>query len=214
MELYEWLIIVFSVSAAIVLAIFLYHPLRRLITKKHTVRVYYKTVYKVAKYGDYYLINNLILELDATSQAHVDHILFADKYIYVVSDVYLQGEISGLAQDEKWLYLKGKKRKQKKYVIDNLLIENRQRLEKVALVTNLDPDLFISILLVNDEVNPFKIENTSKMDYIVRRKDLYQLILSIEKRLVSPLAEKELSQAVLDIDALNLRKKSKKGKKK
>ena len=47
MELYEWLIIVFSVSAAIVLAIFLYHPLRRLITKKHTVRVYYKTVYKV-----------------------------------------------------------------------------------------------------------------------------------------------------------------------
>lgn len=214
LKLYHWLIIAAAIVAIILLVIILYKPIRKLLYKKRYVQIYYKDVYKVAKYEDYYLINNLILEIDPLTHTHVDHILFANRYIYVINDLYFDGEISGKARDEKWIFTSGKKNKVKKEVRDNLFITNRDRIEKIALITMLDPELFISVIIANNDLNLKDIEVNSKSDYIIHRRDLYKLVNAIESRPVAPMKEDELAQAVLDIDKLNLRHELKKGKKK
>ena len=72
--------------------------------RKNLVKIYYKNVKKVAYYKDFYLINQLILNVDDNQQIHIDHLLFADKYIYVILDKFYPGKLSGKPEDESLLF--------------------------------------------------------------------------------------------------------------
>ena len=50
---------------------------------------------------DYYVINDVVLEID-TKFIHFNHILFGDKYIYCICDSYFDGPISGKFTDNQW----------------------------------------------------------------------------------------------------------------
>ncbi|NCA95741.1 MAG: hypothetical protein EOM74_02050 [Methanomicrobia archaeon] len=196
----EWIILVASIVAALILIIALFPLLKRSFYTRNFVRIYYRDVYRIALYFDFFLINELILKLDDQNTSTLDHVIFGEKYIYAIRDKYLPGALSGKAEDQQWIY---HPRHQRPKRIDNLLKFNRVRVEKMSLVTGLDYDLFISIVLVNDDLDLSEVEINSKVDYIVHRKDLYKLIKAIESRPVSKINEQELQQAVRDIDKIN-----------
>ena len=196
----EWIILVGSVVAALVLIIALFPLMKRCFYARDYVRIYYKDVYKIALYFDFYLINELILKLDDQNTSTLDHVIFGEKYIYAIRDKYMDGSLTGKGEDAQWIH---QPRKRGPRRIDNLLKFNRVRVEKMSLVTGLDYELFISIVLVNDDLDIKEVEINSKVDYIVHRKDLYRLIKAIESRPMAKINDAQLQQAVRDIDKIN-----------
>ena len=66
--------------------------------KKTFLKEFYSSVYQLAIDKDFYVINDVVLEID-TKFIHFNHILFGDKYIYCICDSYMEGPISGKFSD-------------------------------------------------------------------------------------------------------------------
>lgn len=193
----------------VVLFIIFYPKFYKAKLKKDFVSIYGKKVYRYALHNDLYLINQLELKGNDDQIIKVDHLLFANKYIYVISDYYLPGSIEAKENDQSFIYKSYEKDSEKVY-IDNLLIKGRELTNKVAFNLGLKENLFISIALVDDnaDFNGFKSSLTD--NYIVHLSSLTKLLDSIESRNVAPLNDDQLKYAVKDINRLNERRKREK----
>jgi hypothetical protein len=163
--------------------------------------VYGKSIYKLALYTDFYLINKLKIPLDEQQNAHIDHLLFGEKFIYVIKDKYYQGGVSGKEDDQSWVYFPFHRRGA--FYIPNPFLINRQRIEKLTLVTGLDKSLFINVIVVNNDCLLDDIDTKKADNYIVNLKHLAKLIKAIETRNIAKINDEQLAQAVLDINKIN-----------
>ena len=174
---------------------------------KNFQKIYYKEIRKIAEINDYYLINNLVIKNNNQLICRIDHILFGDKYIYVIKDRYYRGAISGKKEDSTWFFYSNQK---KQFEMDNPMAMNEKRLEKLSLVTNIDKSFFISILVINDNC---VVKNANELNknnsFIVSKKNLRKLIKNIEKRNVKNMDQKQLEFAVQDISRLYGKNKQK-----
>ena len=174
---------------------------------KNFQKIYYKEIRKIAEINDYYLINNLVIKNNNQLICRIDHVLFGDKYIYVIKDRYYRGAISGKKEDSTWFFYSNQK---KQFEMDNPMAINEKRLEKLSLVTNIDKSFFISILVINDNC---VVKNANELNknnsFIVSKKNLRKLIKNIEKRNVKNMDQKQLEFAVQDISRLYGKNKQK-----
>ena len=191
-------IVVVALIAVVVIVI-----LSQKSVKKDFKGHYYKRIYKLAMDKDYYLINNFLFKIDDSHVARIDHILFADKYIYIISDFYFDGDISGKEKDASIIL---EDRKGKKYYYDNPLLTNQKLINKLCLVTGIDPNLLIGISIINDKCM-CGIETTTKNFYIIQSNKVRQLIKAIESRPITKINPDQLAKAVKAIDKLNRRKR-------
>ena len=96
-------IIAFLALVALLAVVWLLFPIfKTMYIKKHLVPYFGKRIYHIALYNDFYLINEVNLKLDEDSEAHIDHLLFGEKYIYVIKDRYYDGAIDGQEKDSNW----------------------------------------------------------------------------------------------------------------
>lgn len=186
---------------AIVLIFLVIFPLaKRHYTFKNFQNIYYKSIRKIADLNDYYLINNLVIRNNNQLVCRIDHVLFGDKYIYVIKDRYYRGAISGNKEDSTWFFYSNDGRK---YEMENPMNINEKRVEKLSLVTQIDPSFFISIVIINDNC---VIKNANELNkensFIVSRKNLKKIIKMVEKRDVKRMDQKQLEYAVQDISRL------------
>lgn len=174
---------------------------------KNFQKIYYKEIRKIAEINDYYLINNLVIKNNNQLICRIDHVLFGDKYIYVIKDRYYRGAISGKKEDSTWFFYSNQK---KQFEMDNPMAMNEKRLEKLSLVTNIDKSFFISVLVINDNC---VVKNANELNknnsFIVSKKNLRKLIKNIEKRNVKNMDQKQLEFAVQDISRLYGKNKQK-----
>lgn len=182
----------------------LYFLLRSRMMKKDFKYFYYKRLYRLAMDKDYYLINNFIFKIDDSHVGRIDHILFGDKYIYLINDSYFDGDIEGKENDRSLILIN---KVGKKYYVDNPIIDNRNILTKLAIVTGIDKSLLISISLINDNCHSGVI-TSSKASYIIQSNKMKYLIKAIESRPIGKINAKELANAVKAIDKLNRRKRN------
>lgn len=199
------IIYIISVSVIVVLIVLfiLLFPVRKHIIKKKFKEHYYRQIYKIAQNNDYYLINNFTFRVDDSSNIVIDHILFGEKYVYLISDFYFDGDIAGKAFDKSLILLS---HKGTKYYVDNPILKSQFLLSRLNMVTNLDPGIMIGISLVNDECKS-EIVSDSKQFYIISRNKLGPLIKAIESRKVGNLNAKSLEKLVQSINKMNKRKK-------
>ena len=190
------------VVAVIVIVILLLH--RRNLAKKNFKLFYYKRIYRIAMNNDYYLINNFIFKIDDSHVGRIDHILFADKYIYVMTDSYFNGDIIG-KEDDKSVIVLG--RDGKKYYDDNPLITNKKLVNKLSVITGINASLVIGICIINDNCQ-YGIQTSNKSFYYIQSNKLKALIKAIESRNIGTINKEQLANAVKAIDKLNRRKKS------
>lgn len=207
----NYLIYVFIALAIllVLLVVFalVYRPLKRKLLTKNYVKIYGRSIYHLAEDLDYYLINNLALSSNDRSKIVIDHVLFGEKYIYVIKDRYYNGGISAKEKDNSWIYYTGKKKNLTKQYIDNPLKINMLRLKKLAQITGIDKSMFISIVLINDDCSFTAFEGHAKDNFIVTRRGFKKLIKSLEQRDVNKINEDQLQYAVKDIAKLNLNRK-------
>ena len=197
----------FVIIVPIVLLLFLficiYVPASGAYRRKHFQIHFYKQVYRVALNNDYYLINQFVFKVDSSKNATVDHILFGNKYIYVIISKYYQGDLVGKHLDKSLIFIS---HKGKKCYTDNPFNETKFLTSKLSSSTGIDASLMIGIVLINDDCK-VAVQSESKQFYIIQRKRLGALIKAIESRPVEKINENQLGKAVQSIAKLNKRKK-------
>ncbi len=188
------------VALIIFLAIFI--PIHKKRVKTKYNEIYYKKIYKIAMQGDYFLINNFKFSLDDSQVAKIDHILFAEKYIYIINDFYYPGNLMGKEDDKSFILIN---EKGKKFYTDNPLINSQRIINSLSLLTGIDKTMFIGLILVNKNCS-CNIKFTTKTLYLVKYSLARKLIKSIESRDIGTINQDQLGQAVAAINKLNRRK--------
>ena len=164
---------------------------------------YYKRIYKLAMDKDYYLINNFLFKIDDSHVGRIDHILFAEKYIYIMNDFYFDGDITGKENDKSIILID---KMGKKSYYDHPITLNKLMVSRLAMVTEMNPSLFIGICVINDNCQ-CGVTTSSKNFYIIQSNNLRALIKAIESRDIAKINQKQLASAVKAIDKLNRRKR-------
>lgn len=196
-------IIAVAFIVALIIFLLLFIPLRRRSIKKKYVEHYYKEIYKIALNNDYYLINNFAFKVDDSSLLKINHILFGEKYVYLINDYHFDGDIAGKAFDKSLICFS---KRGKKYYIDNPIVRSKYLLDRLTIMTGLDPTIMIGISLVNDDCSS-DIISQSKQYYLVQRNKLASLVKAIESRNIGKLNEKSLEKLVHSINKMNRKKK-------
>ena len=196
-------VIIVPAVVFVFLVICLYFPISRVYRRKHFQIHYYKKVYRVALDHDYFLINQFVFKIDNSKVASVDHILFGNKYIYVISSKYYQGDLVGKYNDKSLIFIS---HKGKKCYTDNPYNQVKQLASKLSSSTGVDASLMIGIVLVNDDCK-VAVQSESKQFYIIQRKRFAALIKAIESRPVEEINQTQLAKAVQSIAKQNKRKK-------
>lgn len=196
-------IIVTPIILLLVIAILLYRPIRKSIYKKRFRELYGRKVYKLALYEDYYLINLFHLKFSDYSLVVVDHVLLAEKYIYVILDRYYNGSITGKLDDPSLVLISSKGKKQ---YIPNPINDIKQIVKRISLMSGIDKSLFVGIILINKECS-INIERSNEDYYIIQVDKLKKLVGAIESRDVATINENQLQRFVNDLDKINSRRK-------
>lgn len=177
---------------------------KKILQRFALLRYFYPIIRKTAVYYDFYLINQLEIQLGTNETLFIDHMLFGDKYIYVISDYLYHGTLTGNPQDSKWIL---KNKKGQEIMVDSPLLKNKQLLQKLSLRTSLDHATFIGITLVSNDTKITDLEVNDSQNFIIDTRDFTKLILKIEGRDIAPLNPDDLRRRVHEFDTLNLRKK-------
>ena len=185
-------IIVASVVVLVGLVLLYFLVIRKKLIAKRYRNFYYKSVYHIAEEKDYYLINNLYFKLDDRKHARIDHVLFGNKYIYLINCYYYEGDLKGSLEDHSLVLIP--KNAKKRYV-KNPYQTSKITLERLVRRSFLDEDLFIGIVVTNENIN-LEIISNSKQYYFVQRNKLHQLIKAIESRDVGEIQPDELNNLV------------------
>ena len=186
----------------------IYFPVRKRRMRIQYKYHYYRFIYKEALLQDLYLINNFMFKIDDTHYGKIDHILFANKYIYIINDYYFEGDIEGKDSDASLIFIS---RTGKRKYIDNMILDNKKLIGKLSLITGINTSLMIGVSLINKNSN-CAVSSTSKHHYIVQANKFKLLLKAIESRPIGDINQEQLKSAVQAIDKLN-RKTRKNAKK-
>ena len=202
------LIFVIVVPIVIVLVIvgillLILSPLRNKNMKKNFKYYYYKKIYKIAMDRDFYLINDFLFRIDNSYVARIDHILFGDKYIYIIIDSYFDGDIVGKEDDPSIVRIE---KNGKKFYDNNPLLSIRKLVNKLSLVTGIDESLMIGVCLINSD-SRCGVATTGKQYYIIQDNKFKYLVKAIESRNIDPINPEQLASAVKAINKLNRKRK-------
>lgn len=117
--------------------------------KKHKKHVY-KVLHHYAEEHDHYLLNDVELYFDENNPEPIvfDHILFANKYIYVITDLAAKGGIYGNINDELLFF---KKNDGSVINIHNPLDIGNEKVKilETAVGASHDKHLFLSMIVYN-----------------------------------------------------------------
>lgn len=196
-------IIIVPVVVLLIVFLAIYFPLRNKKMKTDYKYFYYKRLYKLAMDKDYYLINNFLFKIDDAHVGRIDHILFGDKYIYIINDIYYDGDIEGKENDQSIILIN---RNGKKNYEDNPILNNRKIANKLSLITGINPSLIIGICMINDNCR-CSVQNSSKSFYIIQSSNFSKLVKAIESRDIGVINKEQLASAVKAINKLNRRKR-------
>lgn len=191
--------IIVCVVLGLALFVVIFLLIRNAYFKKHFTEAYYKKIYKIAVLDDFYLINHFSYTVDESTKTKVDHILFGDKFIYVIICKYFDGDISGKQNDNSLIY---QSRTGKNYYTANPITEIKTVTTNLSMISGIDPDYMIGLVVVNDNCR-VAIQSDSKQFYVIQKKRLDSLVRAIESRPLGKMNEKRLYEAVHVIDKLN-----------
>lgn len=194
------IVIIVLVSLAIIIVV-LFPLLKNFYEFKNFKKIYYRKVNRIAYDNDYLLINNLSLRDTNGVICEIDHILFANKYIYVIRDRFYRGGLSGKYDDNIWFFY-GKKGERRE--LQNPMKNNEARIDKLVGCTQcFDRNYFISVVLINDNAVVKNLKELNRIDsFICPKHKLKKLIKAIESRDIAPIDQKALEKAVLEIAEL------------
>ena len=196
-------IILLPIAIIVAVVLFIAIPLNKKRRKKYFKEYCHKAIYRIAFDEDYYLINDFLFKVDSSKVARADHILFGNKYIYLIIDVYYEGDLTGNDEDKSLILID---KRGTKYYTDNQYLIAKSLVKALCRSTGISEDLFIGVVVVNNNCK-LGIDTVSKQYYMIQRNRLKKLVKAIESRDVGKINAAQLESLVKAIDKLNRKKK-------
>lgn len=199
MKIFLFILISFSVLAILVVLFFLFE-IRNKYEKKNFSNIVYRRLNFLAEDNDYLLLNGVKLNLDPNTNkiTTFHHILFADKYIYIIQDVFLEGGLSGTYEDT-YLTIKDKKNEHSAK-LSNFLLEQRSNIETLSKKLHIDPEesFLFNVVVYNSDltVSP-SLQRREYEEWFIPLRELIKLIKLSEKDGIKSL-KKEASKFIFD----------------
>jgi hypothetical protein len=191
-------IIAVLIALALLVGIF-WDELRDFSERKFYHHKVYRALHYYAEEHDQLLLNNVIFFLgDMDHPTVFDHILFADKYVYLIHDYYAKGALYGNLSDPA-LFLKDYTFRVRKTT--NEVTINFRRLEALeeALSVSHSDKLFVSVVVYNDSLLvPPELVSKEQGNLFLPVRDLERTVIDAEKDDV-PSISHEKSQRLLDM---------------
>lgn len=172
--------------------------------KKTFQKKFYTEVYQLAIDKDFYVINDVVLEIDKKF-IHFNHILFGDKYIYCICDSYYEGPISGKFTDQQWFMYKDSGEINH---IKNPLLLHKTRLAYLTSTLRAE-ELFVGICVVNKSCLVDEVEDIPDNLKVLNVSEFKEFIIQKEKESVSPINSIQLDSLVQQIYQKNLQSREK-----
>lgn len=170
-----------------------------ILEKKNFTKKFYSDVYQLAIDKDFYVINDVVLEID-TKFIHFNHILFGDKYIYCICDSYYEGPISGKFTDQQWFMYKNNGQVEH---IKNPLVLHKSRLNYVTSTLRAE-ELFIGICVVNESCLVDEIKDLPDNLNVINVNEFKDYINKKEKEAIPPIDSLQLDSLVQQIYQKNI----------
>ena len=196
-------LILVPIAVVALVVCFLVIPLNKSHIKKNFKEYCYKAIYRIAFDEDYYLINDYMFRIEPSKVAKIDHILFGNKYIYVIIDTYYEGDLTGKESDNSLILVNNKG--QKFYTANQYLLV-KSLIKALSGQTGIEENMFIGIVVVNNNCK-LGIDTNSKQYYIIQRNKAKKLVKAIESRNVGNINAQQIEAAVKAIDKSNRKKK-------
>ena len=185
-------IIVVPIVVVVGLFLLFRFPLAHLYQRVNFNNYVYHRIYRIVLNNDYYLINNYVFSIDEVHKVRIDHIIFAEKYIFICMDRYIEGNLMGNDTNASLIQLS---RNGDKVYVDNPFLSLSQTLRQLSSATGLPTEMMVGFTIVNDDCQ-IKIDSKSNQLFLLNRNQLNKIIKTIESRDIPKINPKELDEAV------------------
>ncbi|MDD7607295.1 MAG: nuclease-related domain-containing protein [Candidatus Enterosoma sp.] len=172
--------LIILISLLLLSALFFFE-FKRLYEKKKFKKIVYKKLFNFANEADQLLLNDVHLSFSYGNIEIIDHIFIADKYIYLIKDVYYPGILIGNISDPYFFQI-GKKEEKKK--VRNPLLDNQHTVEELALALNFkrEENIFVNVVCYNSSlVLPDELKVKKQGVFFVPACELVSTIKEAEK---------------------------------
>ena len=145
---------------------------------------------------DFPLLSNVIIQVREDKFIKIEHILFGNKYIYVISSKCYYGYLCANADDGKWLLY----RKDKLIHLDNPLKINEKRVRILANLLDETMDNFVNVVFLSRPVVVSKMVLSKPGELILLEKNFARRIEKYEKKCVlNSFSSKSIEEATQKI---------------
>ena len=145
---------------------------------------------------DFPLLSNVVIQVREDKFIKIEHILFGNKYIYVISSKCYYGYLYANADDGKWLLY----RKDKLIHLDNPLKINEKRVRILANLLDDNMDNFVNVVFLSRPVVVSKMVVSKPGELILLEKDFTKRIERYEKKcLLNSFSSKSIEEATQKI---------------
>ena len=180
------------------LYLFLFY--KKQVYKKAYKKFYFKKIYKYVLDTDYLLINNFNYKQGYKNGFSIDHLLFGKKYIYLIFDEYYLGFINGKINDNSWIYYP---LNNKSKIIHNKINDIKKEVNNFIELTNLDNNLFKTIILFNNDcilqIDKYNNKELNKDTYLVNLSYVIKLIKNLENSNINDINQEQVIQTCNDL---------------
>jgi len=126
---------------------------------------------------DFPLLSNVVIQVRENKFIKIEHILFGNKYIYVITSKCYYGYLRADTIDEKWLLY----RKDKLIHLDNPLKNNEKRIRILANLIDDNMDNFVNVVFLSRPVVASKIVSSKIGELVLLEQNFAKAIEKYEK---------------------------------
>lgn len=140
--------------------------------------------------NNYKILNNLDVQNYDLQNLKIDHVVFGKKFIYLINDYYLNGDVTGDKKDNSWVYYN--RVKKSTHYINNLNIVGEKNIQDFAGIFNTNPDILLSISVIPNECR-FSVKDANKpSSYVSNYWMVKKIIKYLERSKINDLNNKQL----------------------
>ena len=194
------------IALAIILVLFivafvLFLLMLRKMTSESFKRLATRKVRNIARRHKLLAIENLNILNYKREHLGIDHVIFGNKYVYIITDYMLKGFVSGEVNDNSWVYFN--KLKKKNQYLDNLSYVSDKNIQEFAGILGISTEPIVSICLVPNECDftVKQLEYNKKM--VVHYSSLNRKIKELESQNIGTLNEQQTNEQYSAIKSKN-----------
>lgn len=162
------------------------------LNKKKFEQIVDKKIARISTKNCLASISKLNLYNFAEEKLKIHSVIFGKKFIYLVTNYCLLGNVEGEQNDNSWIYY-NRRTKSQEY-IENLNDVGNKNIQEIAGILSINAEFLVSISVVPNECN-FNVKNAQgKQNFVTKYLKLSHLINELENKNVGSFKPEQINE--------------------